>query len=613
MCPRKKYRSQLHTAIRHCGATLGVVSNSKTRSFSFSHQNLFFSSCERYLPSCFPTPVAALLVAAMGNHHETEIKEVTEVSEEDAQEFFDSASNGQNDDIGLLAGTEINDGIPDLPSPGHFDLSHTSPLIANYTSCILSEEENRVLDDKIDRLIAAIGDGRQLDFTQDLDIGDVDISAMRRDDDSDAGSLEKQIASHPNNFGNIIRTRRRRNLRESDTSMVTIASTSGATSGTNAWERAIAAADIRYALRALEPGSAARDGTVIRMSVKSVEEIARKDGGRYLTFMGKKGPEVCAISPIPLSFASPPGFKTPSIHSTGSELDSSSPLFGKSAQVWLRKPQGGLYSVSLDSTDARITRLKESITTWLESVEHPSRSAVPKRVEKPEGAFGVFNDEDASRDPVSKQVSGDNPGAEALKDISNLRRPGYLQHNSFAKPTLSSAAKERAVLSQSSTGAFGGAVDRDSRRDFIQSKWPGLLPRNEATTVPEVPESSKERRSENENPPQPMFTAFDTTPAHQRLKPDPVRAAYFELALARLEGRAPPGQYSPPKRYADRVADYGSSVELEHQPWNVREPKPSRPFVKVSEQVVNADSQEDRPRTDWDELEERERTVGLSQ
>lgn len=549
----------------------------------------------------------------MGDHNMIETKHVTEVSDDDVQEFFDSESHPQNNTSDLvreLTGA-ADDGALHSPPAAQSDLSPRNPLIADNTSRPLSDEEKQILNNKLDRLMAAIGSGRELSFAQDSQTGNVDIAAIRERGRSDTNSVEDQIAAHVENFGNIMPPGSRREVLRSETSVAKLRSDSNATSRTNAWERAVAAADVRYALRALEPGSAAGDGNVVSKNTTSEESSPKKDRGRFLTFMGGNGPEVCAISPIPLSFVRSIGTSTPSVHSTGSEVDCSSPLFEKSAQAWLRKSHSGSHSPASDGREPQNVRRKESILAWLEGVEPPPQALVPKKEDGIERAFGVFNDGDASRSLVSKQIPRYDPAYKALKDVSNLRRPGYLQHNSFAQPTQSSAVKERAFPSRSPAKGFGGAVDPESRRDYIESRWPGLMSRRKQNPIADAPESSKRPEEEKRKSQGLVGDKKTISAAQQPLQHDPVRAAHFELALARLEGRAPPGQYSPPRRNADRNEDYGSSVELEHLPWRIREPRPTRPFAQLSEQVVTGQLVEGEPRSDADRMGDEEKGIGL--
>ena len=539
-----------------------------------------------------------------------------EVGEEDVQEFFESESNPQNHgsapllDSAINSGPGIHDGTVSLPSLEHLDMGSTKLLIADKASRILSDEENRVLDDRIDRLIAAIDDGHQLDFAQDPETGNVDISATRYKDFSDAGSLEALIAANVENFGNIIRPGNGRKMLRSENSVIPSSHDSVASSGTNAWERAIAAANLRCALRALEHGAAAQGDTVIK-NFEAAKEAAKKELGRYVMFMGKNGPEIRAISPIPLDFNKPRGMQTPSITSNGTEADRSSPLYGKSTPAWLHEPRGESAEASSDGNASLEPRLKHSVSSWLESVEPLPRAKLTKNQDKPERAFGVFNDHGPRGGLDSEEIPRDNPAARALKDISNLRRPGYLAHNSFADSKPAATGQKRILPSRSPAKTFGGAMDPESRRGFIESRWPGLLSQPIDISAAEAPEAHEGLHGEVEKFPVLAITHDATSAAQQPVHPDPIRAANFELALARLEGRAPPGRYSPIKRYAAKKGDYGSSVEVEHRPWPIREPKPTRPFAKVSAQMVQGRSQEAQPRSDFDELGDLERGVGL--
>jgi len=555
----------------------------------------------------------------MGTNNTKEANEVTEVGEEDVQEFFDSEPNPQNHGSAPLLGSAINsgpgiyDGTISLPSLEHLDMSSTNPLIADKASRILSDEENRVLDDKIDRLIAAIDDGHQLDFAQDPETGNFDISATRYNDFSDAGSLETRIAANAENFGNIIRPGDGRRILRSENSVLSSSHDSVASSGTNAWERAIAAANVRCALRALEHGAAAQGDTVVK-NFEAAKEAAKKELGRYVMFVGKNGPEIRAISPIPLDFNKPRGLKTPSITSNDTEADCSSPLYGKSTPAWLHEPRGESAEASSDGNASLEPRLKHSVPSWLESVEPLPRAKSPKNQknqDKPDRAFGVFNDDGPRGGPDSEEIPRDNPAARALKDISNLRRPGYLARNSFADAKPAATGQEPTLPARSSAKTFGGAMDREARRGFIESRWPGLLSHHKDISAAEAPEAHEGQHGEIEKFPVLAITHDTSSAAQQPVHPNLIRAAHFELALARLEGRAPPGQYSPIKRYAAKKGDYGSSVEVEHRPWPIREPKPTRPFAKVSEQMVQGRSQEAQPRSDFDELGELERGVGL--
>ena len=70
-----------------------------------------------------------------------------------------------------------------------------------------------------------------------------------------------------------------------------------------------------------------------------------------------------------------------------------------------------------------------------------------------------------------------------------------------------------------------------------------------------------------------------TSLADSTLNVDPVRQAHFDLALARLEGRALPPQPSPIERHPDLAALHDCDIRIEgsYRPLPLRGPRPRRP------------------------------------
>lgn len=72
-------------------------------------------------------------------------------------------------------------------------------------------------------------------------------------------------------------------------------------------------------------------------------------------------------------------------------------------------------------------------------------------------------------------------------------------------------------------------------------------------------------------------TSVEAVPAPAQLfEQDPERAAHFEHALARLEGRAAPVPTSPIRRYAYEDGVYGSDIEVDLRPLRSRQPRAIR-------------------------------------
>lgn len=453
---------------------------------------------------------------------------------------------------------------------------------------LLSGEENDRINRKIDRLMAAIQDRRPIHFAPNVQTGEVDVFADHHievnDHDEhnpdDEYDIEQEIAAHPSNFDRIIqfgdRTRRIRSphsLRYAS-STDSWTSTESRRSSSNAWERAVAAADVRFAL---EHGNVSQEDTVFKKPFRGSHMESEAPRGRRL---------VRSVSPIPLDYNKPLRWSTPSVYSNGTEQDTSSPLFEKSCQRVLREAYSEPPRATFQREGSETSHLNER-TFASEPRDEPAREAIESNAPStPNRAFGVFTDvsnpEHSSKDP-------DRPTSrsKALKDVSNLRRPGYLQFNSFAKDADQSNDQKGLVLPprEFSIG-FGGAADTAARRAYINEKWPGLLGDDGNGGVAGLSRLDGVARRRNEQAiDRPIDTShyalshMRTSAADSSLNSDPVRQAHFDLALARLEGRALPPPQSPIRRHPDWAAlsDRDIRVEGSSRPLPIRGPRPSNP------------------------------------
>ncbi len=456
--------------------------------------------------------------------------------------------------------------------------------IRSSSSHILSDEENTRINRKIDRLVAAIEDRRPIHFEPDAETGEVEVFAEPHVEvtgsDSDEGDeLERDIAASPENFGRIIRygngihrirSQSSLDYAGSDGSWV---STNSKKSSSNAWERAVAAANVRFALA---HGGVDQVGTVVRKQFHSPEVERRARQGRHL---------IREVSPIPLDFYKPLRTSTPSIHSNGSELDTSSPLFGKSCEQILRET----YAEPPESTFQRGSPGNSHLDKWT-FISEPRDMASPEepKPEAPSGmerAFGVFQDRSNGESP-GKKIEKSALHSKALKDVSNLRRPGYLHFNSFAKDAKeTNGRRDSATPTAASSIGFEGASNPKSRRAYIKKKWPGLLGESSDGSMAKTPSLDGAARRRNE---QAIGSTIDeslyalsharTSLADSSLNADPTRQAHFDLALARLEGRALPPPPSPINRHPDWAALFDRDVQFEgsHRPLPLYGPMPSR-------------------------------------
>ena len=470
---------------------------------------------------------------------------------------------------------------PDHQSEIHHELA---ALTIRPGSCprLLSDAENERMNKKIDRLIAVIHDRRPIHFEPHAETGEVEVFADHQViDQDDEDELEYDIAASPENFGRIIRlgngVRRMRSVSSlrSATSTDSWASTDSDRSSSNAWERAVAAANVRFALAHREEEYV---NTVIRQPSRGSRMEARARPRQHL---------VRDSSPIPLDFYKPLGTSTPSIHSNGSEQDTSSPLFEKSCKHMLHDTyaQPPIWTFQREPIEHSQLGGVAIISEPRDVPSREAREAVPPNSSG--RAFGVFQDNSSGESPSSR-TGKSALRSKVLKDISNLRRPGYLQFNSFAKDIKS--VDERAGIAApatASSASFGGASDPESRTAYISKRWPGLLDDRGNGSMVEIsrPDGTARRRNEQAIG-LPIDTSLyslshvRTSVAESSSLGNLTRQAHFDLALARLEGRALPPPPSPIQRHPDWAALYDRDVQTEeyHRPLPLRGPAPSRPL-----------------------------------
>ena len=473
--------------------------------------------------------------------------------------------------------TAENNHIHDSP-PKH----SRAALNINKDSCprLLSDAENEQMNKKIDKLIAAIDDHRPIHFEPDAHTGEVEIFAdhevIGQDHDYE---LEQDIAVSPDNLGrrssSCIGVRRMKgsdSLRYAE-SNDSWASTIWNSISSNAWQREIAAANFRYAL---VHGGVDLIETPVRRPFRiwPVDEVC------------KDRPLVRNVSPIPLDFHKPLRTSTPSIHSNGSEQDTSSPLFGKSCERILRDA----YAHPPESTFQRKSiehSLLDDLAPISEPRDVPSLEArEAKASDSARRAFGVFQD-DSNGLSLSKETEKSTARSKVLKDISNLRRPGYLQFNSFAKDAKSATNRAvNAATGPASLVGFKGASNQESRRAYISKRWPGLLDERSNGRMLELPSLDGAARRRNEQAiGRPIDTSLyalshvNISGTDSSLAANPTRQAHFDLALARLEGRALPPPPSPIQRYPDWATLYDRDVQIEggYRPLPLFGPMPSKP------------------------------------
>ena len=491
-------------------------------------------------------------------------------SDESDHSFFSARSHMSEE------GPIIKDGSPDADPEAPF--MRTSS--ASEQSRFLTEEENQALNQKIDRLVAVIQAGRQLRFSPDSHTGNVNISIAHARSDSDDGrsNVEADIVPSPESFGNVLRTSGGCQRIPSPSSVSfdsTEASEIMRNFSSSAWESAPTPAENRSAV---EHVPEAQIPPPVRKDISGQVRGAIRRDGTYITYWDKNDVKVAPVASIPLDFNKPPRTSTPPIHSTGSDLDRSSPLFERSLQALMRQTSRDLPSSEDGSQAPWSSGIGDSVFDWLRRVETPPIWGKYTDAARKRQDFNIFQD-GGKHEKALKGQRKPLTASEALKDVSNLRRPGYLQYNSFAQTSQvnkSIGNSARPTKSGPQIQPFQGATDAESRRSFIEAKWPVLMSNHNsrkkerpATPHPNSPDkihsTAHIRRRRRKYP----------SPQESRLR-DPKRNADFDLALARLEGHAPPQQYSPIRRYADETGLYGPEVLVERRRLCHHQPVPMR-------------------------------------
>lgn len=373
------------------------------------------------------------------------------------------------------------------------------------------------------------------------------------------------------------------------------------------WEDAIAAADRRYEaqFRTKDPSSGRkvavaaaqrfemedawrRAETVVR-GRRALGELpipeAPARGQRLVT--QEDGESVSlSVSPIPIDWNRAPRFTTPSIHSHGSEFDDSSPLRGlprkaKHRPAQIESPRQKLRALSMQMIQPDKVSLRDRITGWLRNIVSPGSEtrtesassprsfkvlSVPRAAEQAGKRHGrVFKSNDLGvlreQERTSKKQlsrSGKAPSAKtALKDVTNLRQPGYLEHNSFFRDSKASASRGPSrTAAPSARSVLEGAPVYSSASVFTRANWPNPF----AQHPPSDKEQTETVRAhldrytirDSPSPKTPSPSASSEGP-HER-SPASERKAAFNDTLARLEGRTAPVKTSPLPSYLKSYA-----------------------------------------------------------
>ena len=393
---------------------------------------------------------------------------------------------------------------------------------------------------------------------------------------------------------------------------------------TAVWEDAVAAANELFEL---EQGSAfavasqrvdsdkdmsGQEETVIRRR-KILGELPLPEsavrGSRFVGLVNGKS-KSRKISPILIDFSRTRGVATPSIHSYGSEFDCNSPLFGQSRKAELQKahqepPRRNLEAFALLKLDQADVCSHNRVIEWLRNTVTPDPETRTESVQTPR-SFNVWNGKDETEramkrrgrifgpedfrniwehERTTQKQSGRSDRVPSpknvLKDVTNVRRPGYLEHNSFFKDSRAPApGGQSSIAGPSAPRLSKGTSIYSSATAYARKHWPSFLAQHplhsrehmqtvraalEGYTIEDSPSPGKPLPS----PPSPSSRALE------KFSPAPSRKAAYEDALARLEGRAPPLLTSPITRYVRPEMDLADEhIHIEEVGPVLRQPTP---------------------------------------
>lgn len=480
-------------------------------------------------------------------------------------------------------------------------------------------EEDTLSDDRINRLVTAVEDGRGVCFASDENTGKYDAYVEDYSDcyEESNDDLEKLIAAAPNNFGRIIDGHNCFDRSQSPFSLAASDSEFG-DQNLSASERSLGAEDEG------KIGQSSQDSYHSTDSPSNFpRRCAENDRGRIIFIAGQSGIEQCGVSPVKLDYNKSPCCRTPSIHSRGTEQDCSSPLFIKSCKTMLEDayhnypdPENENFVVQESSSSS--ADISSQISDWLDNIIVPPPADSSLLFKERILDFEVWHDSSVYS---SKSGSGRAISLAALKDITNLHRPGYLQHNSFAqapeafskvpvytKTSIKSTeesdnAEYRPVESPKQVASVfenfstlyevvknkSGEEKEQCLENYFRGCWEPSMPIRgteetgtiivrDFASISQIETASSQLKVRERNVASLLQVSKCSVPnpAAGSLDKDPERDESIRFALARLEGRVSPPPPSPIVRYVDPSGVYNDAVTFEGHRIPLCHPTPLR-------------------------------------
>lgn len=521
----------------------------------------------------------------------------------------------QVDGIGL--GTMLDNRKLGKHYPGHRSTSVAAGQETCPSSQVKSEDDSSSSHDRVNRLAIAFQDGRYVRFVPNGKYGSYDAFAadLEMNLDDPGNGIEGEGDNLPQTSRQVIYSSPGQPIvnipyrgvkdRSRSTALVVNRDENDENIKDNEWEEdienekecsrkwkhEIAAADKRFRSEneVLNQGC-----TITQREPRPRKGRARSIAGEIVAVHGQAGIEWDHVSPIPLNFHNH-GRKTPSVHSNGTEQDCSSPLFPKSCQTVLMQAYQELppaaertfLEVEVESFDNQLAQDPLSsdikVSKWLRQIPShekngPSNSACQKDDGKALDIFEDVQPERSMQRNSKKRVAARN----ALKDITNLRRPGYLHHNSFFSERKATEKRDQSVYTAKESS------DEAAETKAYQSSQPNASTFREPSSISSLASARQalegvvigDSPSPSSSPSKASSSTSEASKGETEVssKVNSSRAADQAFALARLEGRVAPKPSSPIQVFVNPAWRYGMIVEVEDEGPSLLQPKPRGGF-----------------------------------
>lgn len=592
-------------------------------------------------------------------HRYDDLDIIFEFESESGSSSVEGAEGASNHDDEITASNHSN---LNTPPNGNQNTSHLA------SSPPLSYEE------KIERLVDAIMDGRRLTFSPSAENNGYTVYAMQSPHSQQAGDtndnltsengVEQQISAHPENFGNVIATFPAAVIPEptgpASGSTVRFAAPSehpkevghGVTSADRAKTPfpGVAALDFAsagsaapsehpkdfgkvitrigrpktpYPVVAADHESAPNETVTPYIEVYAsgrstphneqkfqsilewsttvqkalAESAASSRDGRHLVYMGQGGVECDEIDPIPFDIRrkarSNPG--TPVVSSHGSILDTSSPSFVKTCKGIVKQSYLDIAPALVPTSGAPFLVIEDKgkgIESNLpDAWSDPGNPGSPGNPED----LSVWEDidDDVHEDDKAGTVLKDIvPNYEALKDTTNLRRPGYLRYNAFYQDAKINALNPVTADARGPSSAPQHEQALANSHDWAATETPSSV------TAPENLARASNFREAFDALEGVVISDSPGPQGSSSLTPSPLgteRTVQLKNTLAALEGRNSRSANTPSPLYrVVRPANlYNENVYLDIPGPRLHHPKPLRVFdgdavlMRMEQKVMN--------------------------